>query len=190
MRLFLAVPIPADQAERLVHLIPEALPGVRRTRPEAMHVTLAFLGATSESGYAEVEVAAREVAAGTAVFSFPLDRVGRFPHEGLPRAVWAGPATGSAELDLLASRVRRELRARKIGFDAKPFRAHVTIARVREGQPVDEARAVAAAIASARADLPAVRVREIGVVESLLSPRGARYVWRAMAPLRAPAAAR
>ncbi|MDP9266415.1 MAG: RNA 2',3'-cyclic phosphodiesterase [Chloroflexota bacterium] len=190
MRLFLAVPIPEDHAERLFHALPEALPGVRRTRPEAMHVTLAFLGATSGARSDEVEAAADVAATRTAAFSFPLDRLGRFPAEGFPRTVWAGPATGAADLELLASRVRAELRARRLGFDAKPFRPHVTIARIREGQAIDEARAVAAAIASVRLELPVVRVREIGVVESILSPRGARYIWRASARLRGPAVER
>lgn len=155
-----------------------------------MHLTLAFLGPTGLAQAEEVEAAAEAVAAGTAPFRFTLDRLGRFPPDGLPRAIWAGPAAGAAELELLASRVRVELRYRRLGFDAKPFRPHVTIARVREGQATPEARAVAAAVVTARLELPAIQVREIGVVESVLSPRGARYVQRAGVALRGPEATR
>ncbi len=166
-------------------MLPASLPDVRRIRPEAMHVTLAFLGPTPAARLREVEEAAEAAAARTAVFSFRIDRLGCFPAEGLPRTLWAGPASRVAELEIVASHVRAQLGARGLGFDAKPFRPHVTIARVREGQATSLARAVAAAVTSARLDGPVVAVREISVIESLLSPRGTRYVRRARAPLRA-----
>ncbi len=148
-------------------------------------MTLAFLGPTPTVRLREVEAAAEAAAARTAPFSFRIDRLGRFPAEGLPRTLWAGPASRTTELELVASHVRAQLDARGLGFDAKPFRPHVTIARVQEGQATFEARAVAAAVASAAFDGPVVAVREISVIESLLSPRGARYLRRAGAPLRA-----
>ncbi|MFN2519558.1 MAG: 2'-5' RNA ligase family protein [Candidatus Limnocylindria bacterium] len=89
-----------------------------------------------------------------------------------------------------ALRVRTELRHGGIAFDAKPFQPHVTIARVPERQPSVAARAVAAAVAAARVRLGPIPVREVAVIESVLSPRGARYISRSVAPLAARATRR
>ncbi|MFN2519559.1 MAG: RNA 2',3'-cyclic phosphodiesterase [Candidatus Limnocylindria bacterium] len=99
MRLFVAVQLPPEHAEQLFHSLPERLPGLRRSRPDAMHVTLAFLGATPIERVDDVTAAARAAAAGTPSFAFRLDRLGRFPPEGAPRTVWAGPAAGAAALE-------------------------------------------------------------------------------------------
>ncbi len=183
VRLFLAVEVPADHAEELFRALPDGLPGLRRSRPDAMHVTLAFLGATPEVRLGEVVSAASTAAAATCAFSFTIDRLGRFPPEGAPRTIWAGPSTAREPLGRLALRVRAELRGRGIWFDGKPFQPHVTIARVVDRQAAPEARAIAAAVAARRLRMAPVPVREVAVIESILSPRGARYVRRWSAPL-------
>ena len=48
MRLFIAVPLPPELADRAAALLPLALPALKRVRPELMHITLAFLGWTSD----------------------------------------------------------------------------------------------------------------------------------------------
>jgi 2'-5' RNA ligase len=92
---------------------------------------------------------------------------------------------GATEATSLALGVRRVLGSREIRFDDKPFRAHVTLARVKETADRATARAVAAA--SERVRLPPLRfdVEQIVVFESVLSPKGARYTSRAVVPLRA-----
>jgi 2'-5' RNA ligase len=71
----------------------------------------------------------------------------------------------------LGGAVRAELLRRQVRFDAKPLRAHVTLARVRDGASDDEARAIAAAVTAARLDGLAFRADEVQVVESTLSSR-------------------
>ncbi len=45
---------------------------------------------------------------------------------------------GLPELGRWAGAVSEQLKARDLPFDAKPFQAHVTLGRVKEGQRVEE----------------------------------------------------
>src|SRR5712671_240162 len=90
-----------------------ALCGGRPTRPENLHVTLAFLGGVEDAGVAEVERAAREVT--PRVVSLALDRLGYWKHN---RIAWAGASTVPPELEALVSELRGALVKSQIRFDA------------------------------------------------------------------------
>lgn len=149
-----------------------------------MHVTLAFLGPTSDERLADVTAAAEAAASRVTAFDVELDRPGRFPPAGRPRVVWLGIGAGAPALLTLGKHVRAEFGQRTIAFDKKPLRAHVTIGRVREDVALVDARAIAAAVEAMR--LPHMRFRADAVVvfESVLSPRGPKYTPRAVVPLR------
>jgi 2'-5' RNA ligase len=184
VRLFVAVPLPPELAERAAALLPAALPALKRVRPEQMHVTLAFLGWTPDDRLDEVSGAARTAVAGHRAFDLAFAGAGRFPATGRPRVVWLGIGEGKEPLAALAGSVVTELRRCELAFDDRPFAAHLTIARVRVDASGPEARTVAAAIGSIAVPDLRTRVDRIAVVESVLSPKGPRYAARAEAPLR------
>jgi RNA 2',3'-cyclic 3'-phosphodiesterase len=182
VRLFIALPLPAEIASAAAALLPD-LPGLRRVRPELLHITLAFLGHTADERVADVVAACTDAAADQAPFAVTLDRAGRFPESGAPRVVWLGMGEGAAESAGLAIAIRRALTARDLSFDAKPFRPHVTLARVTDDADRTTARAIAAAVE--RLPVPALRFRVEAVIpfESVLSPKGPRYTPRAVVRL-------
>ncbi len=109
MRLFFALwPDDAVRAElarwsRELH----ALCGGRTTRPENLHVTLAFLGGVEDARVAEVERAASEVA--PKAVSLVLDQPGYWKKN---RIAWAGASSVPRELDAMVAELRdREPRA-------------------------------------------------------------------------------
>ena len=115
-------------------------------------------------------------------FDIELDRPGSFPPRRPESSTgeWA-PATS---LLTLGERVRGELRRREIAFDAKPFRAHVTLGRVREDASLVDARSVAAAVEAMRVPHLRFPADAVVVFESVLSPRGPKYTARGVATLR------
>lgn len=149
-----------------------------------MHVTLAFLGQTSDERLPDVTAAVEAAASGVTAFDVEIDHPGRFPPAGKPRVVWLGIGAGAPALLALGDRVRAELARREIAFDRKPLRAHVTLARAREDVSTGDARAIAAAAEAMR--LPHLRFRADAAVvfESILSQRGPRYTPRSSASLR------
>lgn len=91
------------------------------------HVTLAFLGEIDEAEAAH----AVDVLDEAAIIRRPIELV----HEGLGTfgrpadcTLWLG-LEPSPELSDLAALVRRGLKRRRVAFDAKEFRPHVTLAR-------------------------------------------------------------
>jgi 2'-5' RNA ligase len=186
MRLFLAVPLPKEIADRAAACLPPALPALRPVRPELMHVTLAFLGWVPDDRLPDAIEAAGAAAAGKTAFDLSFDYAGRFPATGRPRAVWLGVGAGKDELHRLAADVGRELRARSFALEDRPFSPHLTLARVRVDASGPESRTVAAAFDALAVPALPVRADRIAVVESRLSPKGPTYTTRAEAGLARP----
>jgi 2'-5' RNA ligase len=190
VRLFVAIPLPADIARRAAAVLPESIGGLRRVAAENLHLTLAFLGATPDERLDEVRAAATDATRTIAPFRFVLDRGGRFPARGRPRVVWLGLSEGEESVVRLGAGVSAALRARALSFDDRPLSPHLTLARVREDASSQDARAVGAAIEGLDVPRLVVEVREIAVMRSVLSPKGASYSVVAAAALSggAPAA--
>jgi len=183
VRLFIAVPLPADVRERAAALLPPDLPGLKPVRADLMHLTLAFLGWTADERLGDVIAAAGAATAGQGPFTLALDHAGRFPERGRPRVIWLGIGAGADELARLASAVAEALRAREIRFDDRPFAAHLTLARVREDASLADARAAGAAAESIGPLDLRCPIERVAVVQSVLSRSGPHYTERASARL-------
>src|SRR5258708_6142172 len=183
MRLFIAVPLPTELTDRAAALLPAALPGLKRVRPELMHVTLAFLGWTPDDRLDTVVAASRVAARAQSAFELVFAGAGRFPDRGRPRVVWLGIGAGKPELATLADAVAHELRRRDLRFDDRPFAPHLTLARVRQEASGPGGRTVAAAVDALVVPALGTPVARIAIVESVLSPKGPRYTARAELPL-------
>ena len=183
MRLFVAIALPPELANRASTILPTSLPALRRVKPENLHVTLAFLGWTPDEQLATVTEAATEAAAPVPRFTLDFDRAGRFPERGRPRVVWLGMAAGAPSVMKLGEGVHASLRSRGLRFDDRPLAPHLTLARIDEDASSSEAKTVAAALEGLAVGDLRFEVGEIAVVQSVLSPKGPRYTALATVPL-------
>lgn len=137
LRLFIAVRIP-DTVKAQICAEPlsgAALkrPGIRPTPPQNLHLTLHFIGETPETKLPDIDAALERAVGGIAVFRVRLVGGGCFPNRRSPRVFWIGiDSEASQTLCLLAKAIKNELQKAGIGGDPKPFRPHLTIARVGE----------------------------------------------------------
>ncbi|HEX2021587.1 MAG TPA: RNA 2',3'-cyclic phosphodiesterase [Candidatus Thermoplasmatota archaeon] len=172
-RAFAGVPVPADP--RLLAL----LDGLRATRgdlkvvePGNLHMTLSFLGQVPDEAAGPLSRALDEAAARFAPFRAQLSGVGAFPSARRPRVVWAG-VQDPAPLAALANAVRDAFARAGHAGDDKDFRAHATLARVREGSRADD---VARFLQRHASDpLPEIEVADARLYRSVPSPRGPTY---------------
>ena len=178
MRLFIAVPLPTEIADRAAACLPLALPAVRPVRADLMHLTLAFLGQVTDDRLAAAIAAAQAGADGHRAFDLSLDHAGTFLRAGRPRAVWLGAGAGIDELTGLAAGVTRALADRSFSLEDRPFSAHLTLARVRPDASAAESRTIARSVERLIVPELCIRVDQIAVVESRLSPKGPRYATR------------
>ncbi|WP_213454155.1 RNA 2',3'-cyclic phosphodiesterase [Rhizomonospora bruguierae] len=139
---------------------------VRLATPEKWHITLAFLGDVAEERLPDVDAALRVATAPPAApVPVRIAGGGRFGR-GRFTIVWAGV---QGDLVPLAKAVRRQLKRSRIGYDPKPLKPHLTLARPGDRMP---AEAVAADIAALNGYAgPQWSVEAIELVRSHQGPR-------------------
>ncbi len=159
-RLFVAVWPPPDVVEAVAAVARPPVVGLRWTRPEQWHVTLRFLGWVEDVDAVSqaLEAATAEVPPVEATLGPALDRFG-------PRVLHV-PVEG---LDPVATEVVRATADLGKPPEDRPFAGHLTLARVAKGVRVDLRPLVGHAVSGRWP------VEEVTLVESRLSPAGARY---------------
>ncbi|WP_372661406.1 RNA 2',3'-cyclic phosphodiesterase [Cohnella sp.] len=102
------------------------------THPSDLHVTLHFLGETPASRVRDIGDAAAGAAAETSRFVLTLTEPGTFGPPSAPCVLWCGlaePAAPGGALAALHAALGARLCASGFATEARPFRAHVTLAR-------------------------------------------------------------
>lgn len=161
MRLFFALWPPAATVAALAEWAAQAqlLTGGKLTRPESIHLTLAFLGEVAEERVGDAIHAARSVRG--ARHALPIEQAKRWSHNDV---VWVGPTEIPCSLAALAQSLRTELEKEGFAVETRPFAAHVTLIR--------KARRAAGLPPLPRAAWP---VTEFTLVRSTLSRHGSSY---------------
>lgn len=183
-RLFAAAWLPAElrpAAAGVLERLAAAAPEVRWAAPEALHVTLVFLGDVAGERIPALEDGIRGALRGVSPFDLRLAGAGTFPAQGPARVVWLGLEVGTKEIAAIASRLERKLVP--AGFLApsdRPFRAHVTLGRPKGARGFGRLQDL---LAEFRPCGGTGRVREVTLAESRLTPRGSRYEALARFPL-------
>lgn len=190
-RLFIAVPLPEDAAAAVRSIVdevraeplPDGARDVRWVRLDGLHLTLRFLGPTTEDRIDALAQAVHTVANGVpGPIDIELGGAGTFPPGGRPRALWLGIADGADALETLAARLDAKLATAGWVSDHRPFRPHLTLAR---SDGIAAAPLVAGRLGRAMAErrIP-VRIDRLGLFESVTGGGPARYVPVTSAPLR------
>jgi len=176
IRSFVAVDIP----DRLRRSLQDLLGTVARlgldaklTQASSIHLTLKFLGEIEES---RVEPLGRTLASAVGdVSRFPIRirRVGSFPERGVPRVVWVG-IDDAPQLGELQGRVDRALSELGFPAEAREFKAHLTLARLRSGRGLERLKQFLESEGRS-VDLGEFFVDQVHLYQSVLRPEGALY---------------
>ncbi len=171
IRAFFAIEIGPD-ARRAAAAVAQRLrgdpggDGVRWVRPEALHVTLRFLGEIDPAAAAPLARRASQELAALDSFSLRLGPAELFPSPRRPRVVALG-LEPTAPLRELVEAVERSCAAEGFAAEERPFRAHLTLGRIKgRSFPTVAALAVPAA---------EFAVSEAVLFRSELSSAGSRY---------------
>jgi 2'-5' RNA ligase len=173
MRLFFALPLPKTATAVLGEWM-EGRREVHWGNPEKAHLTLAFLGEIPAEALPRVVVCGAAVASRHPSFDLATAGLGVFPRAHGAQVVFLELAPSPPLLGLVAD-LRDALRRAEVPFDPKPYRPHLTLARIRGPLPPLAAPAPLAWSAE-----------ELRLQESHLEAAGARHVDRGRWPLGAP----
>ena len=180
LRLFVAVDIPHDVKRIIITTIDGlqrtlAMPALRWVRPEGIHSTLEFLGATPAERLPAIRQALARCAETAAPFELKPLGVGSFGGRHV-RVIWIGLGGDEGALSDLAENVETALEP--LGFDReqRDFNAHLTLARVHEEATAADRLRLHEAITRFDAPaFPSFRVAEFVLMQSILGEGGAHY---------------
>jgi len=181
-RLFVAVPLPVEATAAVTDIVesvraqplPVGAHDVRWVRLDGLHLTLRFLGPTPDAQLAPTIAALERAADATPSIEAALGGAGTFPPTGRPRTLWVGVSAGAEAIGELAAMVSRELEAAGWPGDARPFRAHLTLAR---SDGIAVGRLVADRLIAAMGDRRiGFVIDRLGLYESVTGGGPARYV--------------
>jgi 2'-5' RNA ligase len=178
VRVFFALPLPEWIQAELAGFQARARRMVAAgswPAPQGLHVTLVFLGEVEQSAVPALLAAARKVAAGQTVFTLKTARLGGFPKHDSARVLWLG-LEEQPSLRVLVERLRRELQVSEVPFDARPFQAHLTVARFKVAQAVTGFQEPPPAMA--------FEAGELVLYQSVQTPSGSRYLALGRVPFK------
>lgn len=188
-RLFIAIPLPdpvKQTLEGVQQLLKRGHHPVKWVAPEAMHLTLQFLGETDVDVLPQINLILQQVVGQNASHTLKLAGVGTFPHLRRPSVVWVGVGGENESLAQLQATLAQALESLGFSRESRPFRAHLTIGRVRRDATSRQQEELGQAISA----LPQVhpiswQVTQVTLFQSELLQTGPRYTERTTVELLA-----
>jgi RNA 2',3'-cyclic 3'-phosphodiesterase len=174
LRAFVAVEVPGSVLDAMV-LFQKELSAtgadLKLVERQNLHFTIKFLGEIAESTASEAGSRLSRLSLKGA--DVEVRGAGAFPTPARPRVVWAGV---SPESEPLFAPIAHEVIGALEGIgerDDRPFRAHITLARVRSGR---NARQLADLLRSSSGrPFGVARLSELKLKSSVLTPAGPIY---------------
>ena len=174
MRLFIGIPLAASVIEQLEKISMRHRAegdGLRWSTPESWHITLQFLGSTTEAQYECIVARLHEVRA--APVPIELEELGFFDRAGI---FFAGIALTP---ELLALQQNVTAATRPCGFapEDRPYHPHITLARSK-GRRNTTGLATLKARIRHQPKFERFVAEEVLLYESFTRPTGSRYETR------------
>jgi 2'-5' RNA ligase len=177
IRAFLALDPPPEVLRKIADIqgmlrmnIQGALKWVR---PEGIHLTLKFFGAIAAKAVSAVSEVVAGQAAGARPFNLEAKGLGVFPDTRRPRVLWLGIGGEVERLSALQQAIDQGLEACGYPREQRPFRAHLTLARIKSPQGLGGPDGVLAAKGSESAGK--FTATGLTLFKSDLTPKGAIY---------------
>lgn len=180
MRLFIAWTIPETWRTPLTAAVTAWRPiaeatgaQLRWTPPDQWHLTLKFLGECAPARLPEVTEAVRASTVGAIPADLHVDGPGAFPERGAPTVIWVGLQNPDGRLSERVRALEEQLAPQGFAREARPFQAHITVARVQAAGRPGQLRA--GLNAWQLPVLPPARLDAVDVMQSVLTGNGVEY---------------
>jgi 2'-5' RNA ligase len=135
-RTFIAIEIPADIQNNLKILMKKAqltgINGFRPVRPEMIHLTLKFLGDSTEFQIVRIQEILSGISRTRLPFEIQVRGLGAFPSWDNPRTIWAG-LTYPPVLQELSEKIDESTKTIGFPVEKRCLSPHLTLARIKEG---------------------------------------------------------
>ena len=177
IRTFIALPLNPEiraEAGKLARKLQPLSRGIKWVKPQAMHLTLKFLGNIAPEEVRKVFTAMdRLYASPPSPLILRSANLGAFPTLKKPRVLWIGlQGEGLPALLDLQREVEENLAAEGFPKEQRKFSPHLTLARVKYG---DNLETVIKEFSEYQFPEILLKVEQLDVMRSDLKPTGAEY---------------
>lgn len=184
IRAFIAFDLPAAVIQRAAELQRDLKSRglkLRWVRPQNMHLTVKFLGDIPPDRTAGLAQAMAQAAQAAAPLELSVQGIGVFPGMRRPRILWIGLGGQIEALGRLQADLEDALAALDIPKESRPFKAHLTLARM--DRRVDAQQLLQCIEAVGRFEPSRFQASELILYQSDLRPQGPMYIPLARAAL-------
>lgn len=150
----------------------DASPSLKVVRSDQLHLTIKFLGDSEDALVPEIIAAIQDATQGVRPFEVRLEGTGAFPNLARMSVIWVG-VEGAEPLARIAEALETSLESLGFPQERRPWKAHLTLARVKGDRELDRARRI---LEDHAYDVFGTSlVDAIVLKKSVLTPEGARY---------------
>ena len=176
-RLFCAFELPASlrsQIDQHSQKVREAVPEAAASwsRPENIHLTVKFFGNVDQQRVDVISAAAARVVKEFSPIQIAVGKTGVFPRPSRPQVLWIGIDDASRALANLHKQLEHEFAREGFPKEDRPFRPHLTIARIRK--PYNSDRLAEAHLGMEFSSVT-IELSELVLFRSELSSKGSKY---------------
>jgi len=141
MRLFIAVDVGDAVKCNLIdeqHFINKIYPGVKWVTPDAIHLTMAFLGDLWRNSVEAIAKVLQQAGKASTCFEMTIQGLGTFGSKTSPHVIWAGVGAGYDEITFLQRRISEALQIQNVTLESRSFHPHVTLGRIKASHDATE----------------------------------------------------
>jgi 2'-5' RNA ligase len=176
IRTFVAVPVPGAVTGFIAQIqkrLKTSRINIRWIPAANIHLTLKFLGDIEPARVPEIKTQLNVASRSTAPFVLNAKGIGVFPNRRQARVMWVGLIGDLSHLERLKQNIESGLTPLGFKRDRRPFRAHLTIGRMRQ-RPDPKALDVLLEPLKDDTGEP-FTIDQIRFYQSVLRPSGAEY---------------
>ena len=178
VRSFIAIELPDELKLGLTRLEDQLnmtrQPWVKWVNPHSIHLTLKFLGSISIDRVSEITGAMEAAIQGIPPFRLEVKDLGVFPSSRRVQVAWVGISGEVDKLSQLQQHLESNLSHLGFAAESRPFRPHLTLARLHNQASLDERQSFGQLIATTRFEAAyPIKVNAINLMRSQLTREGA-----------------
>jgi 2'-5' RNA ligase len=184
IRTFICIDLPESikgRIEELQRTLSQIGAPVSWVKPANIHLTVKFLGDVRQAEIPLVAAACKRTIGSCSPFQVTVGSTGCFPSPRNPSVLWIGISQMPDALMRLRDAIEEELAREGFAREAKKFKPHLTIARLRNPRTAKPVADAFMTCGFADESFPAT---EVIVMRSDLSPQGSLYTPQAVIPLK------
>ncbi|MHA1778703.1 MAG: RNA 2',3'-cyclic phosphodiesterase [Candidatus Heimdallarchaeaceae archaeon] len=174
-RIFIAIDFDDEEIKKNIQSVQKELDktnnALKLVNPEIIHLTLAFLGEQTDERVKEVEKILEEI--DFSPMKLRLQGIGVFPNMNYIRVIYTEVMGDVEILEGIHKSLKTKLKSKSFKLDSKPFKPHVTIARVKNVRNKENLRLTLNKFQSI--NIGAMEITSIKLKQSFLRPQGPEY---------------